>query len=282
MDRRPIALQQAVLLALLILVAAACWAWLLAMDRAAGAMDMAAMARPTMGMGWVLFLTVWVVMMAAMMFPAAAPMIVTFHKVQAARRRSGQAFVSTWVFVAGYMLVWTLAGVVAYLAALAGEAVAAHAGMSAETAARIGGAILVAAGVYQLTPLKDACLATCRTPVGFIMTSWRDGAIGALRMGMAHGLWCLGCCWLLFAILFPLGMMNIGAMAVLAVIVYAEKALPWGQAVVRATAAGLVAYGVFILAVPSALPTYPGAMGGAMQAGGQGAMPGDGAVAAGR
>ena len=207
------------------------------------------------------------------MFPAAAPMIVTFHKVQAVRRRRGQAFVSTWVFVGGYMVVWALAGVVAYAAALAGEAVAAHAGMSAATAARIGGVILVAAGIYQLTPLKDACLATCRTPVGFIMTSWRDGVPGALRMGVVHGLWCLGCCWLLFAILFPLGMMNIGAMAVLTVIVYAEKALPWGHAVVRATAVGLVAYGLFILVVPSALPTYPGVMGGGMQAGGPPAMP---------
>lgn len=272
MSDRRIAVPQTVLLALLIVIAAACWTWLLAMDRAAGAMDMAAMTRPTMGLGWMLFLTVWVVMMVAMMFPAAAPMIVTFHKVQSTRRERGHAFVSTWIFVAGYMLIWALAGIVAYAGALAGEAIAARAGMSAETAARFGGAILLAAGIYQLTPLKDACLATCRSPLGFIMTSWRDGALGALRMGMTHGLWCLGCCWLLFAILFPLGVMNIGAMAVLTAIVYAEKALPWGGTVMRVTAAGLIVYGLLVLMRPEMLPTFQGTTGGAMPAGGQGAM----------
>ena len=142
---------------------------------------------PTMGMAAPLFLVMWVVMMIAMMFPAAAPMIVTFHRVQAGRRQRGSGFVSTWVFVAGYLAVWTLAGAVAFAAAVAAEVVARNAGLTPATAARIGGALILLAGLYQLTPWKDVCLTQCRTPTMFIVTSWREGAGGALRMGALHG-----------------------------------------------------------------------------------------------
>jgi Predicted metal-binding integral membrane protein (DUF2182) len=151
-------------------------------------------------------------MMVAMMFPTAAPMILTFHKVQVSKRQRGEAFVATWVFVAAYMLVWTLSRVTAYAGALSVEAIAARAALSPTTVARIGGAVLVAAGVYQITPFRDLCLSKCRTPISFIMTSWRDGVTGALRMGLLHGAYCLGCCWLLFVVLFPLGIMNVAAM----------------------------------------------------------------------
>jgi predicted metal-binding membrane protein len=164
-------------------------------------------------------------MMVAMMFPTAAPMILTFHSVQAENRRRGGAFVSTWVLVAACMLVWTLAGVAAYAGAIAVEAVVVGAALSPTTAARIGRAVLVATGLYQLTPLKDLCLSKCRAPITFIMTSWRDGVAGALRMGILHGAYCLGCCWLLFVILFPLGIMNIAAMAVVTLLIFAEKTL---------------------------------------------------------
>lgn len=224
------------------------------------------MASPTIGLRAPLFLAIWVVMMVAMMFPTAAPMILTFHQVQAGKRRNGAAFVSTWIFVAGYMLVWMLAGVIAYAAALAAEAVAAHAALSLETAARIGGAVLVAAGLYQLTPLKDLCLSKCRTPITFIMTSWREGAAGALRMGLVHGFYCLGCCWLLFAILFPLGIMNIAVMAGITLVVFAEKALPLGRPAARATAAALVAYGAVVVSAPQLLPTFTAGRGMAMPA----------------
>ncbi|GGJ16519.1 DUF2182 domain-containing protein [Neoroseomonas lacus] len=264
-------LPRSILLALLVLIAAACWLWLLSMARMQDAsMDVAAMGSPTMGLGWLLFLAVWVVMMVAMMFPAAAPMILTFHRVQAGRSNRGEAFVSTWVFVAGYMVVWTAAGLGAYAVATVGEALAARAGMSASTAARVGGGLLIAAGIYQLTPIKDLCLSKCRSPVGFIMTSWRDGAGGAFRMGLVHGLWCLGCCWLLFAILFPLGMMNITAMAALAALVFAEKSLALGLWLARGAAVGLVAYGLVVLAMPRALPTFPA--GGGMGAAGMPSM----------
>jgi predicted metal-binding membrane protein len=184
-------------------------------------------------------------------------MILVFHRLQAGRRGRGGAFVPTWVFVAGYMLVWTLAGAAAYAAALAGEAVAASVALSPETGARVGGVVLVAAGIYQISPLKDLCLSKCRTPVGFIMTSWREGTLGALRMGLLHGAYCLGCCWLLFAMLFPLGMMNIAAMAVVTVLVFAEKTLPWGPRAAQATAAALIAYGALAVGIPQILPTFP-------------------------
>ena len=257
----PLAAQRNLILGLLLALAAAAWAVLLLASHgpAAGGsgMDMAAMAAsPTMGLRAPLFLAIWVTMMVAMMFPTAAPMILAFHRVQAERRRHGQAFVSTWVFVAGYMLVWVLAGVVAYAAALGAEALAARAGLTAAAAARIGGGVLVAAGLYQFTPLKDLCLSKCRTPLSFIMTSWREGTAGALRMGLAHGGWCLGCCWLLFVILFPLGMMNVAAMAVLTALIFAEKTLPRGRGFTRAAAVALIAYGAVVMAVPRVLPTF--------------------------
>jgi predicted metal-binding membrane protein len=250
----PLLVQRNTILGLLLTLAVASWALLF--WQAAGDDGGMAMAAPTMGMQAPLFVAIWVVMMVAMMFPAAAPMILTFHRVQANKRQRGEAFVATWVFVAGYIAVWALSGVAAYAGAVAAEALATHFMLSAATAARIGGGVLVIAGLYQLTPLKDACLSKCRTPIGFIMTSWRDGTAGAIRMGLLHGAYCLGCCWLLFAILFPLGIMNTAAMAVITLVVFAEKTLPWGRAAVRVAAVVLIGYGGAVLAAPAILPTY--------------------------
>lgn len=257
MDRaqaNPISFQRNVILGLLFAVAAAAWAELV-WHGAGAEMDMA-MDSPTMGLRAPLFLAIWVIMMVAMMFPTAAPMIVTFHKVQAGKRQRGEAFVSTWIFVAAYLLVWGLAGIAAYGGALAAEAVAARTELSPATAARIGGIVLVVAGLYQFTPWKDLCLSKCRTPITFIMTSWRDGAAGALRMGLLHGAYCLGCCWLLFVILFPLGIMNIAAMAVITLVIFAEKTLPWGRAAARTAAAALIVYGFAVVTAPQFLPTF--------------------------
>ena len=107
-----------------------------------------------------------------------------------------------------------------------------------------------------MTPLKQLCLSKCRTPIGFILTSWREGVPGALRMGVVHGASCLGCCWMLIVILFPLGMMNIAALAVVTLIIFAEKTLPWGRAVARAAAIALIAYGSVVVAAPQFLPTF--------------------------
>lgn len=181
--------------------------------------------------GFAAFLVAWAVMMAAMMFPAAAPMLLLFRKVSAQRRAQGRAFVPTWVFAAGYLLVWTAVGgatwvLVRLLSDLAGRL---DAGDRATWAPLVLGAVLVVAGLYQLTPLKRVCLDHCRSPFGFVMHHWRDGYRGALRMGVVHGGYCLGCCWALFAVLVAAGVMSVAWMALLTLVVFAEKVLPLGR-----------------------------------------------------
>ena len=122
-------------------------------------------------------------------------------------------------------------------------------------AGRLGGGILIVAGVYQLSPLKHLCLAKCQSPLAFIMTSWRNGYSGAFRMGLEHGVYCLGCCWLLFVILFPLGMMNVAAMAAITLLIFAEKSLPGGRRIGQLSAVALIAYGLLAVFVPQVLPT---------------------------
>jgi predicted metal-binding membrane protein len=262
----PLARQRAFILGVLLTLAALSWALVIWQARAlrgpamSTGMASAMAAHPglTMGMGAALFLAIWVAMMVAMMFPAAAPMVLLFSAIAAGKRQRGQAYVPTWIFVGGYLLVWTLAGVLAYLAALGLDALAAHSMVLMANASRIGGLLLVAAGLYQLSPLKNVCLATCRTPTQFLMTSWRDGTLGALRMGVEHGIFCLGCCWLLFVILFPLGMMNIAALALLTALIFTEKVLPIGRQIARLAGAALILYGVLVVALPALMP---GAMG---------------------
>jgi predicted metal-binding membrane protein len=239
-------------LAVLLALAALSWAWLLRTAPGNG-IDMS----PTMGLPLAPFLLLWTVMMVAMMAPTAAPMILTYQAITSRRTDRG-AFPATWVFVGGYLLLWALTGIVAYALAWGAEIAARHFALSPRAAARIGGAVLVVAGIYQVTPWKAFCLARCGHPVGFIMTFWRGGLWGAFRMGWRHGLYCLGCCWLLFAILFPLGMMNIAAMAAIMLLILAEKTLPqrrWGAAVACAI---LVIYGGSVMLAPSLLPTYCG------------------------
>lgn len=242
--------RNAILIALLALAAAA-WSLLLWQSNMA---DGDAMGL-TMGMGAPLFIALWVTMMIAMMFPTAAPMILMFARVHGNRRERGQAFVPTWVFAGSYLLVWSAFGVLAYGAAVAGERSADRSMWLMDNAAAVGGAVLILAGLYQLSPLKRACLAKCQTPFTFITTSWREGHVGAFRMGLEHGTYCLGCCWLLFVILFPLGIMNVGAMAAITLLIYAEKSLPIGTRAGQLAALTLVAYGALVLFVPDLLPT---------------------------
>jgi len=151
-------------------------------------------------------------------------------------------------------VVWALAGVIAYGAAVAGDALADQSMWVMDNAPRIGGGLLIAAGVYQLSPLKYICLNKCRSPMSFILNSWRDGYGGSFRMGIEHGVYCLGCCWLLFAILFPLGMMNIAVLALITLLIFAEKSTPFGRRVAALAAIGLIAYGALVIFVPDALP----------------------------
>ena len=254
----PFPRERKLILGLLLGLAAASWALLVwqsaTMNNQAMGMGL------TMGMSVVLFIAIWVVMMVAMMFPTAAPMILMYRSVYAGKRQQEQPFVPTWIFVSAYLFVWSLCGVVAYLLAVGIEQVAAQSMWLMENAARLGGVVLVVAGFYQLSPLKHACLSKCRTPLQFILSSWRDGYGGAFRMGLEHGAYCLGCCWLLFVILFPFGIMNVAAMALVTVLIYAEKSLPIGRQISQIAGAGLIAYGVLVVLVPGALPTIPAPM----------------------
>lgn len=214
----------------------------------------------TMGLSAGLFLAVWLIMMVAMMFPSASPMIMMFSRIYEGKRNQGQTFVPTWLFISAYLLIWLAFGVLAYAVAFAVQELSRTSPALAENAERAGGILLILGGLYQLSPLKQACLTKCRTPLGFLMGSWREGYWGSFRMGLEHGLYCLGCCWLLFVILFPLGIMNVAAMAVLALLIYAEKSLPFGTQIAYAAAIVLIAYGILVIAVPGMLPSMTPSM----------------------
>jgi predicted metal-binding membrane protein len=196
-------------------------------------------------LGW--FLGVWVVMMAAMMFPSLAPTVALYARM--ARDR-----IAPLLFTAGYLVAWGAVGVAAFAIAGAGGVIAGDV-LAWDRAGRwVAGATLIAAAAYELTPLKDVCLAKCRSPLGFLLGSWRGGRTGSLRMGVRHGAWCVGCCWALMASLFALGVMSIVWMAFVAALIAAEKTLPWRRVATYGTAGILLALGVLLLAAPDAIP----------------------------
>jgi predicted metal-binding membrane protein len=246
----PLRRERYLILSVLLVLSAIAWALLIWQS---SMMNNQAMGL-TMGMSAALFIALWVVMMVAMMFPTAAPMILMFSAVYAGKRRQEQPHVPTWIFVSAYLLVWSLCGVLAYPLALGVQKLAEQSMWLMENAARLGGVVLIAAGLYQLSPLKHICLSKCRTPMQFILSSWHDGYSGAFRMGLAHGFYCLGCCWLLFVILFPLGIMDIAVMALVTVLIYAEKSLPIGRQISLVAGAGLIIYGALVIFLPGTLP----------------------------
>jgi predicted metal-binding membrane protein len=197
--------------------------------------------------GW--FLGVWVVMMAAMMFPSVAPTVALYARM--ARRRTPAA---PLVFTAGYVVTWTVAGALAYgvfdgVRSLLGPQ------LSWDGGGRwLAGGTVVAAAAYELTPLKNVCLSKCRSPLGFLLGSWREGLRGAFQLGARQGAWCVGCCWALMAALFALGVMSLAWMALVAALIALEKTLPARRAVTYATAALLLALGLLLIAAPDAIP----------------------------
>ncbi len=245
--------QRNLILGVLLLLAAGAWVVLIRQATMGNEMVMGARG-PTMGMAAPLFLAIWCVMMVAIMFPTAAPMILMFAAIAAGKRQRGLPFAPTWIFVSAYLLVWSLVGIAAYALALGIERLAATSPWVSVHGAQVGGAFIILAGIYQLSPLKHVCLAKCRTPLQFVLGSWRDGRGGAFRMGVMHGAYCLGCCWLLFLILFPLGVMNIAVMAALTALIFAEKSLTLGQRIGQVAAVVLIIYGVVVLFFPAALP----------------------------
>jgi predicted metal-binding membrane protein len=197
--------------------------------------------------GW--FLGVWVVMMAAMMFPSVAPTVALYSRMTKTRLPLAPA-----AFTAGYLLTWAAAGVVAWTIAVGTSRLTGDGLAWDNTGRAVAGATVIVAAAYELTPLKDVCLGKCRSPLGFLLGSWRDGLLGGLRMGAKNGAWCVGCCWALMAALFALGVMSITWMAVVAGLIAIEKTLPWRRIATYGTAAVLLVLGVLILTAPHAIP----------------------------
>lgn len=231
------------LVAALFVVAAAAWVW--------SAREMRGMdAGPWTGLGslgW--FLGVWVLMMTAMMFPSVAPTIALYTR--ATRATSASA---PWLFAGGYLLTWTVAGLVSYAVGRTATAVFDNEFGWEQSGQALAGGTLVVAAVYEITPLKDVCLAKCRSPLGWFLTSWKPGRWGALVMGARNGAWCVGCCWALMASLFALGVMSLTWMAFIAGIIAVEKTIPWRRRVTYPTAALLLCLGVLLLVAPELLP----------------------------
>lgn len=185
----------------------------------------------------------WAVMMAGMMAPSAAPVLLLFA---ASRRSRGSrsASLATLIFGLGYLAVWISFSAGAALAQwILHDAAMLSAGMAASSS-RLAAAILIGAGIYQLTPWKTRCLTHCRSPLAFLMTNWKDGKLGAFQMGIRHGIYCLGCCWALMGVLFVVGVMNLVWVAALTVFVLIEKVGPAGAIVTRVAGAAMILLGI--------------------------------------
>jgi len=190
----------------------------------------------------------WAIMMIAMMLPSALPMILTFAAVTRNRQRLGRAYVPMSIFVLGYVAIWCVFSVLAAISQWWLHRQALLSSSMISTSAWLGGTLLLGAGIFQFTPLKRTCLTHCRGPLELIMTRWREGNMGAFRMGLAHGAFCTGCCWALMALLFAAGVMNILWIAALTLLVCLEKVLPLRARISAATGVLLAVWGFCLLA----------------------------------
>jgi predicted metal-binding membrane protein len=239
----------------LVLVTVLAWAYLVhlghQMSSSMAHDTMMADMRMTTDMPWtatdVFFtFTMWAVMMVGMMTGTAAPMLLLFAGARAARGTRGMP-PAVMMFGLGYTIVWVVFSASAALAQWMLHQTAMLTPAMAVSNGRLAGGILVAAGAYQLTPVKGACLTRCRSPLGFLMTNWRDGALGALRMGLLHGVYCLGCCWLLMCLLFVVGVMNLVWVAALTAFVLVEKIGPFGPIAARVAGATMIGFGTVLI-----------------------------------
>jgi predicted metal-binding membrane protein len=228
----------------------------LAMDMggmsAMGSDGMAGMAMPRLaawrGADWLAMFLMWAIMMVGMMLPSAAPMILLYDLVRERQEASGASLAATAVFALGYLAAWAGFSLVATSAQWALEQAALLSPRLASASPWLGGGLLIAAALYQWSPLKHTCLAHCRAPLFFLAHHWRPGRAGAFLMGLHHGLYCIGCCWVLMALLFVFGVMNLLWIAALALLVLAEKLAPSGEWLARASALLLAGAGVLLIA----------------------------------
>jgi predicted metal-binding membrane protein len=251
---------RAIVIAGIVVLTAISWVYLIRLPTMPGEMGMDAgmamqMANPNPA-AWtmrdfVFMFWMWAVMMLAMMLPSATPMILLVTRVNRQRRQQRRPFTPTATFTAGYVLVWTGFSALATTVNWGLHQAGIMTSMMGATGALVGGALLIGAGLFQFTPLKHACLDHCRSPMSWLMSSWKDGWAGAVGMGMRHGLYCLGCCWMLMALLFALGVMNLPWIAVLAGFVLLEKVIPVGAAVSRLSGLALIAWGAWLSATVS-------------------------------
>jgi predicted metal-binding membrane protein len=240
-----------ILLAGIATLIAAGWGWLLYQDWSMAHMDIVDMAMPSSGPWttadiWLVFV-MWAIMMVAMMVPSVTPVVLLYHRVVAGRDASAPSSLLTSLFIAGYLIAWTVFSIAATLVQWTLHSAALLSPMMVVTAPVVGGAVLIVAGAYQWTPLKHACLSRCRSPLAFLLNSWRNGKAGAIAMGLQHGVYCTGCCWLLMAILFVVGVMNLAWIAVLTAFVLAEKVVPRGEVFARASGIVLIAWGAWLV-----------------------------------
>jgi predicted metal-binding membrane protein len=250
----PIRLERAQLALLGALLGLAVVAWLVTDERMGGMVS-----TPGMDLGGLgFYVTVWVVMMAAMMFPSVAPTVLMYDRLRGGHRARGKGAPAdaTGLFVVGYLCVWSAAGLAAYGLVELVRAID-PAFLEWDPAGRyVTGGVIVAAAVYQVTPLKRACLVKCRSPMMFLAERWRHGRVGALELGLRHGAWCLGCCWALMAALFAVGLMSLGWMALIAAFIAAEKLLPWPAMARRTVAVLLLVLGLGVAFAPDEVPGF--------------------------
>jgi len=231
----------------LVLIAALAWGYLWDLARDPMALCMVNM-HPWSAADLGALFAMWAVMMVGMMIPSASPMILALAGVNRARRAKSLPYAPTSAFALGYAAAWTGFSLLATLAQEALHSAALVSSMGVGTSGFLGGALLVATGIFQWTPLKDACLRHCRSPLGFILTEWRDGTTGAFQMGLRHGVYCVGCCWLLMALLWVVGVMNLWWVAAIAAFVLIEKVAGQGPWIARATGVWLTLWGGWVLA----------------------------------
>ncbi|MDW5375382.1 DUF2182 domain-containing protein [Halomonas sp. HP20-15] len=233
----------------LLVVVVLCWAYLVVgagvMTGMAGEMAMAPVAwTPAHALT---LLAMWAIMMVAMMLPGAAPLLLLFVAIGRARHSSAWRMAASGMFSLGYIAIWTAFSLAAVVLQFALERAALLSPMMQTTSTALAGAVLIAAGIYQWTPLKHACLRHCRSPLDFVLTHWREGLRGAFAMGFRHGIYCLGCCWVLMLLLFVGGVMNLLWIAGLALLVLMEKLAPAGHWLGWTTGAALVVWGSVVL-----------------------------------